>query len=221
MDVTEESSIEKAVRALRESHQISGLDVLINNAGIVVDGPLELLSREDLYRQFAVNVFGVHAVCRHFLPLLKQNKGKIVNIGSMSARMAIPFLGAYGASKAALKQISWALRLELKPWEVSVFHFELGNFPSSIWRKTSLDQNEQAYGAYWKFARNIKTLMESRAQAFNPVSLLLNKTLQTIEGKNKEFNTILGKDAFWRSILTSLVPYKTLEKKLLKLLNAA
>ncbi|HLP92817.1 MAG TPA: SDR family NAD(P)-dependent oxidoreductase [Saprospiraceae bacterium] len=106
MDVCDETQIAKTVRELSLVYCIEGLDVLINNAGTVIPGPLERASRSMMIEQFNVNVFNVIAVSRQFLPLLKNRGGKILNIGSMSSRMAIPFVGLYGASKAALKQVS-------------------------------------------------------------------------------------------------------------------
>ena len=109
MDVCDDVSVEQAFKELTEIHGIRKLDVLINNAGIVVPGPLETVTEKEIAEQFQVNVFGVIRVIQKFLPLLRVAEGKIINMGSMSSRMAIPFIGLYAASKASLKQISWAL----------------------------------------------------------------------------------------------------------------
>ncbi|HLP96350.1 MAG TPA: SDR family oxidoreductase [Saprospiraceae bacterium] len=220
MDVRDESSIMEAVQILQQQFAIKSLDVLINNAGIAVTGPLEQLTLEEQREQFEVNVFGALTVCRHFLPMLKAGKGKILQMGSMSSRMAIPFVGMYGASKAALKQISWSLRLELKPWDVEVCHLELGNFPSEIWNKANISEEHLAQNPYKPYLLNIKRLMESRAQHFNPVNLLCEKVERIIHRKNNPFNITIGRDARMRKWLCALLPDKVLENNLLKRLEA-
>lgn len=215
MDVCKEETIIEASKTILGKTANKGIDILINNAGVVTSGPLELLDIADIKHLFDVNIFGVLLVTQKFLPQIKNNKGKIINIGSMSCRMAIPFVGAYGASKSALKQLSWSLRIELKPLNVDVFHFELGNFASEIWNKTST----KCYEEYEPYMREIGKMMSSRKNNFNPTQLLLDKTLDTVKGKNKCFNSIIGKDAQLRRLLTTIVPWKSLENKMLKVLK--
>ncbi len=216
MDVCKEASVEEALKQLKEKYGVQQLDVLINNAGIVVPGPLENLTALEIKEQFEVNVFGVLSVTQKFLPLLKNAEGKIINIGSMSSRMALPFIGLYGASKASLKHISWALRIELHPWKVGVFHFELGNFESPIWKKSINRSHEANTKGYEEALKNTSTLMESRAAQFNSIDCLLKPIKKTIENKNRRFNTLIGNDARMRKFITWLFPYAILENILLK-----
>jgi len=219
MDVCNAASIDSAFRELNEKHKITKLDVLINNAGIVVPGPLEILSEKEIKEQFDVNVFGVIRVIQKFLPLLKTAHGKIINIGSMSSRMALPFVGVYGASKSSLKQISWAFRLELKTWKIQVCHFELGNFDSSIWQKSINKGKKISDQRYNDVMENMLSLMENRADNFNAFGNLLRKIQKTIENKNAKFNTIVGRDAYFRKVITTLLPYSILENSLFKKFN--
>lgn len=211
MDVCKEENIENAAKYILEKTHNKGISVLINNAGVVASGPLEYLNIDEIKHQFDVNILGVLLTTKKMLPQLKKNNGKIINIGSMSCRMAIPFIGAYGASKSALKQLSWSLRIELKAFGVSVHHFELGNFASEIWNKSQTEDFKE----YSIYMEKIRKMMVSRKNSFNNIDILLQKMQTTIEGKNKRFNTIIGKDAKLRRIITSITPNPLLEKKLL------
>src|SRR5215510_5601841 len=99
LDVTDPQSIEAAVSSVSDALGGRALAGLVNNAGIDIAGPLETSSVADARLQFEVNVFGLLAVTQAFLPLLRQSKGRIVNIGSVLGRLAIPHMGAYSASK--------------------------------------------------------------------------------------------------------------------------
>ncbi|WP_052128972.1 SDR family NAD(P)-dependent oxidoreductase [Neosynechococcus sphagnicola] len=115
MDVTDESSIASAVGIVTESVGGAGLSGLVNNAGVGLPGPIELLAPNDLRRQFEVNVIGQVMVTQAFLPLIRQSRGRIINIGSVGGKITIPFGGALCASKYAIEAINDALRMELYP----------------------------------------------------------------------------------------------------------
>jgi NAD(P)-dependent dehydrogenase (short-subunit alcohol dehydrogenase family) len=124
LDVTDGDSISAARVAVAEHVGGDGLQGLVNNAGLSVDGPVEILDLERLSLQFAVNVIGPVAVSQEFLPLLRTGGGRIVNIGGAAGRMPLPMYGALSASKAALDALSAALRMELKYQGVSVSYVE-------------------------------------------------------------------------------------------------
>jgi len=135
-DVTDEPSIAAAAAEVGEVLGDAGLAGLVNNAGIVVPGPLEIVPLDKLRLQFDVNVIGQIAVTQAFLPLLRAGKGRIVNMSSISGLVAPPFLGPYAASKFALEALSDALRSELRKWGISVSVIEPGNVATPIWEKT-------------------------------------------------------------------------------------
>lgn len=145
IDVTDERMIADAALQVTHSLGNAGLDGLINNAGIAISGPMEFLSPADLRRQFEVNTIGVTAVTQAFLPLLRKARGRIVNISSASAYMAIPLLGPYAASKAAMEKLSDALRIELLPWGIEVVLIQPGVVATPIWDK-SLAWNDSLRG---------------------------------------------------------------------------
>jgi NAD(P)-dependent dehydrogenase (short-subunit alcohol dehydrogenase family) len=134
IDVADAASIDAAVNTVAREAQ-NKLFGLINNAGIAFGGPLEILPIEDIKTLLKVNVAGVLAVTKAFLPLLRQGRGRIINMGSSSGLFALPCLSVYAASKFALEAITDSLRVELRPLEISVIIIEAGNVTTPIWEK--------------------------------------------------------------------------------------
>ncbi|MGY0389424.1 SDR family NAD(P)-dependent oxidoreductase [Nocardioides sp. WG-D5] len=120
VDVTDEASVTAAAKAVAAQLGANSLDAVVNNAGIIVQGPLELVEGAELERQLRVNVLGPATVIRAFLPLLRSGRGRIVNVSAPTARRAVPLMGPISASKAALESLSVALRGELAPWGIKV-----------------------------------------------------------------------------------------------------
>ncbi|NUR59135.1 MAG: SDR family NAD(P)-dependent oxidoreductase [Catenulispora sp.] len=136
LDVTEPDSVASAVTAvLRDG--CSALHGIVNNAGVIVQGPLELVTPEELRYQFDVTVFGAAAVTQAFLPLLRAGHGRLVNITAATARVAGPFFGPVSASKAALQSLSDAQRLELAHWGLPVIVIEPGLLDTAIFDKSA------------------------------------------------------------------------------------
>ncbi len=137
LDVTDEAGINRAAVELTEALGEKGLDALVNNAGISVQGPLEFVPLDMFEQQLKVNVIGQLAVTQAFLPLLRKNRGRIVFMGSESGRVTLPLLGPYSASKFALEAVANALRLELLPAGIRVVLIEPGSAKTSIWDKAT------------------------------------------------------------------------------------
>lgn len=138
LEVTDPEQIaQAALRVQQESSSGDGrLDALVNNAGIGVGGPLELISAEDLRRQFDVNVFGQIAVTQALLPALRRASGRIVFVSSIGGRVAMAFTAPYAASKHAIEAIGDALRVELRSSGVRVALIEPGSVATPIWDKS-------------------------------------------------------------------------------------
>lgn len=132
-DVTDEAAVQDAGARVVELCGERGLDGVVNNAGMAVAGPLEFLPLAELRRQLEVNVVGQVAVAQALLPALRRARGRIVLIGSVAGRAAMPFTGAYGASKHALEAIADAWRVELAPWGIRVIIIEPGVITTPIW----------------------------------------------------------------------------------------
>jgi NAD(P)-dependent dehydrogenase (short-subunit alcohol dehydrogenase family) len=142
IDVTDIASIHAAEQEIRSHVGEDGLCGLVNNAGICVVGPVEFISLNDWQEQFDVNLFGAIAVTQAMLPLLRVHNARrpgfgsrIVNIGSITGEVATPLFGAYSASKFALRAMTDALRLELRPEAMHVCLIVPGTIQSEIWRK--------------------------------------------------------------------------------------
>jgi NAD(P)-dependent dehydrogenase (short-subunit alcohol dehydrogenase family) len=131
LDVTDAAQIQAVAEQVEELHG------LVNNAGIAVAAPLEFLPVENLRRQLEVNVTGQVAVTQALLPALRRGRGRIVFIGSIAGRSALPFLGAYAASKHALEAIADSLRIELSPWAIGVTIVEPGSIKTPIWTRSA------------------------------------------------------------------------------------
>lgn len=147
LDVTDPDSIAAAVAEI--SGETDRLRAVVNNAGIIVQGPMEAIPAPELRRQFEVNVFGPAQVIRATLPLLRAGNGRVVNVSAPTAALPVPFMGPIGASKAALESLSTALRGELRPWNIPVVVVVPGAMDTPIFTKaaqTPLDSSAELYG---------------------------------------------------------------------------
>ena len=125
LDVTDEDSMVAAVAQVEREQ--GRLDVLVNNAGYGLYGPVEQLSPAELRRQFETNLFGLVRLCQLVLPGMRaRGGGRIVNVSSMGGRTTLPGGGAYHASKYAVEAISDALRIEVRPFGIEVVLIEPG-----------------------------------------------------------------------------------------------
>ena len=120
MDIVDYESVKRGAREIEKALGGAGLDALFNNAGISVQGPLEIIPIELFEQQIRVNVFGHVFVTQTFLPLLRKAQGRIVFTSSESGRMTLPLMAPYSASKFALEAAASALRIELRPWKIRV-----------------------------------------------------------------------------------------------------
>lgn len=141
LDVTDETHI-----ALLDSELPDRLDAVVNNAGVVVDGPMEAVATADLRRQLDINVVGQIAVTQAVLARLRRSKGRIVFISSVNGQISMPLLGSYCASKFALEACADAMRMELRPWGIGVSIVEPAQTDTDLWRHADamVQQSEAA-----------------------------------------------------------------------------
>jgi NAD(P)-dependent dehydrogenase (short-subunit alcohol dehydrogenase family) len=134
LDVTDEGTIEATHERIE---QVTGgrLAGLVNNAGIVVAGPIETLDLDGLRRQLEVNVTGQVAVTQDFLPQIRTARGRIVLMASIGGRMGLPYMSPYHASKFALEGVGDSLRQEMRPFGVNVSIIEPGAIATPFWGK--------------------------------------------------------------------------------------
>ena len=143
-DVTDQQAVNQASETVKRHLRGEGLGGLINNSGISVTGPLQYLPIEELRKNFEVNVFGLVAVTKAFLPLLGAEAnhpsapGRILNISSVNGKVAPPYMAPYTGTKHAVEGISHCLRRELMPFGIEVIIIGPGAVRTAIWDKGSL-----------------------------------------------------------------------------------
>lgn len=133
LDVTSAAQISAAAEAIGGKVGSKGLDGLVNNAGIVVPGPLETLPIDDFRRQIEINLTGQLAVTQALLPAVRAARGRIVFTSSIGGRIAFPMFGAYHASKFGLEAVGDVFRQELRPWGIRVVVVEPGSIATPLW----------------------------------------------------------------------------------------
>jgi NAD(P)-dependent dehydrogenase (short-subunit alcohol dehydrogenase family) len=154
-DVTDAAAVGAAAQAVGRALGGTRLAGLVNNAGIAVPGPLELLPLEDFRRQLEVNLVGPLAVTQAFLPLLGADRarsgapGRIVNVSSVAGKLAAPFLGAYAAAKHGLEGMSESLRRELAIHGIDVVIVAPGAVATPIWEKGEREDASRAAGSVY------------------------------------------------------------------------
>jgi NAD(P)-dependent dehydrogenase (short-subunit alcohol dehydrogenase family) len=150
LDVSDRDRMRRVVDDLASATGTTGLQGLVNNAGIGVGGPVEYLGEDDWRRVFDVNFFSVIALTQMAMPLLRAGRGRIVDIGSVGGRLAAPGLAPYSASKHALEALCESMRHELdrSGSPVRVVLVEPGAVKTAIWAKAddSADEIERALG---------------------------------------------------------------------------
>ena len=162
LDVTSPEQIAAAADAVGAT-----LDGLVDNAGIAIAAPLELVPVDGLRRQLEVNVVGQVAVTQAFLPALRRARGRIVLMGSIGGRSALPFLGPYAASKHALEAIADSLRVELRPWGIAVSIVEPASIKTAIWTKGASRADEMRA----QLPDDSQLLYETAIEKFRQVAL--------------------------------------------------
>lgn len=160
LDVTDDEQI-----AALDDVLPAELDAVVNNAGIVVAGPMETVSPEQWRKQLDVNVIGQLAVTRAVLPRLRRSQGRVLFISSVNGRLSTPLIGAYAASKFALEAAADALRMELRPWRIPVVLIEPAQTDTDMWRTagTMVDEVEDALSTEHRalYARHISGMRKS------------------------------------------------------------
>lgn len=131
LDVTDVTSIKKAIDAVIKAE--GKLDVLINNAGMGITGPIEDTPTEEMRKVFNTNLFGAIDMMKGVLPQMRsQGSGLIINITSIAGYMGLPFRGIYSATKGALELVTEAIRMEVKDFGIQVTNVAPGDFATNI-----------------------------------------------------------------------------------------
>ncbi|MBS1573179.1 MAG: SDR family oxidoreductase [Bacteroidetes bacterium] len=131
VDVTNNDAVQTAISTIMEKE--GRIDIVINNAGMGMVGPVENTTKEDIWKLFSLNLVGAVQMMSAVLSMMRaQKNGKIINISSIGSEMGLPFRGFYSASKAALDKVTEAIRYEVSPWNIQVCSLHLGDIQTSI-----------------------------------------------------------------------------------------
>lgn len=208
IDVTDQSTIDAAKAFIRSDLANGKLIGLVNNAGIAVAGPLEFMPLAELRRQFEVNVIGQVAMTQAMLPLLREARGRIVNIGSISGKSALPMTGPYAASKFALEAITDSLRVELMPAGVDVIIIEPGVIATPIWQtsvnaadKIMKELPPQAFEYYGEIIDKVKARALSGDVKGLSADVVARAVEHALTARKPKTRYMIGRDAKLRALL--------------------
>lgn len=209
LDVTQADSLARAAQTVADSG--IALHGVVSNAGIAKGGPLEHVPIDELRRQFEVNVFGAIAMAQAFIPLLAERHARIVFVGSISGRLATPYVGPYSASKFALRALADAMRLELAPAGIAVSLIEPGSVKTPIWAKgrTEAAQIAARLGSaarphYRAALERIVAITESEDRGGLPVEVVSLTILHALVALRPRAQYVLGTPARLGSIIAAL-----------------
>jgi len=208
LDVIDEPSIAAAVAAA--VGRFGTIDVLVNNAGYGVFGPLEGITAEQLERQFRVNVLGTAAMIRHLLPVMRAHRrGTIINLSSIGGRIGTPYVSAYYATKFAVEGLSESLRFELKAHGIRVKLIEPAHFKTEFISRSM--PHWATHSAYEPQVSNMKGWVaygDAKAPGADPVAEMIFKA--ATDGSDRLRYPVSGRliraihtllpDAIWRTL---------------------
>ena len=208
LDVTVAAERERVVADLVRAE--GRLDVLVNNAGVALDGPLELISEAALRKVFEVNVFGAWAMTQACLPTMRaQRSGHVIMISSMSGRMAMPMMGGYAASKHALEGMSEAWRHELAPLGVQVVLVEPGPFKTDLFKDSAPAASDP--GDYQGLITRFQTLSKSVFDKAGDPQAVAKLVTRLVRQQHPALRHPIGPTARLRTILKRVLPDSGLE----------
>lgn len=199
LDVTDSESIANAVKTISEKTN-GELYGLMNNAGVPGGFTVELTPISMIRDVFEVNVISVFALTQAFLPLLRKNGGRIVNTGSVFGLTAFPGASVYAASKHAVEAISESLRVELRPFGISVSVIEPGAIATEIWRKTNDNGLDLVLNANPDIYKLYDSLMQFYINNFKnqktlPPEAVADQVYNAFTAKKPKYHYVVGKDA--------------------------
>ncbi len=214
LDVTDGEQIAAVAELVREERSgrvPGGLDALVNNAGIGVGGPLELVSEEDLRRQFDVNVFAQVAVTRALLPALRSAHGRLLFVSSIGGRVAMAFTAPYAASKHAVEALADALRVELRTSGVQVALIEPGSVATPIWDKGRAEAEKVAIPPelapqYGHVPAAMAKVLDSTAARGVPPEQVAQVIAGALSARRMRARYVVGRDAMAMLALKRLLP---------------
>ena len=214
MDVRNPDSVQKAIAELLRKE--GRLDVVINNAGVGITGPLEETPQNEILGAFDTNFNGTLHVIKAVLPQMReQKKGLIINITSLAGYMGLPYRGVYSATKSALEIITEALRMEVKDFGVHVANLAPGDFATNIaaGRYHAPVSDTSPYKR--SYGETLQRINEDVNGGENPI-LVAKTVLKIINAKHPKVHYKVGTfTQKFSLVLKAILPDKVFEKMLL------
>ncbi|MFI1914383.1 SDR family oxidoreductase [Nocardia sp. NPDC020380] len=208
------------------SQQIAALDevlpadltAVVNNAGIVADGPVELLDLDEVRNQFEVNVFGALAVTQAVLPRLRATKGRVVFLSSLSGRISTPGTGAYNSSKFALEGLVDALRVELRPWGIRTVLIEPGPIATDLWfgavdmvDQTTSHLTDEQRTLYAGHLAGLRRMSQQVPKIAAPVATVVKEVEKALTAKHPRARYVPGLAGKIQVVAVALTPTPILD----------
>jgi len=217
LDILDADAI--AAAAERIGSEAGGLDALVDNAGGAVPGPLEALPIEDFRRQVELNLTAQLAVTQAMLPAIRAARGRIVLISSVGGRVALPFTGAYHATKFGLEGLGDSLRQELAPWGIKVVLIEPGSIDTPIWTRGEEDADRilgsaspRMHELYGAAIERYRQVVRETAERGIPPEKVAARIERALEARRPRARYLIGIDAQVMARLRPLVPASVFDR---------
>ena len=219
LDVTKPESIAALVE------KIGPVDILINNAGILITGSFLDITDAEMRRVFETNYFGQVNLARAVAAgMIERKSGRIINIASLAGLIGHPFNAAYGASKHALVGFSKSIRVELAPFGIDVVSIEPGYHKTEIIR-TNANQSENFYdrnSPMFQWNRGfLKSFMDEIIPRAGQPEAVVDKVLAVLSAEKPKAHYVIGKDAKFATVLQWLGMFGWLERKIARKIRRA
>jgi NAD(P)-dependent dehydrogenase (short-subunit alcohol dehydrogenase family) len=218
LDITEADQIADAAGRVGAEVGESGLDGLVNNAGIAMPGPLEALPIDDFRRQVEANLTAHVEVTQAMLPAIRRARGRIVFITSIGGLMAFPMFGAYHAAKFGLEAVGDVFRRELRSWGISVSVVEPGSIDTPIWERG--DRQVEAFLAgvsdehkalYGKSMATYREVGKRTAARGIPAEKVARTIEQALSARRPRTRYLVGADARGQALAARILPDRLLD----------
>jgi NAD(P)-dependent dehydrogenase (short-subunit alcohol dehydrogenase family) len=211
LDITDAAQIAAAAELVAQRTGTSGLDALVNNAGIAVGGPLEMLPLTELRELMDVNFFGQVAVTQALIPALREARGRIVLLSSIGGLVTTPYMSPYHASKYALEAVGNSLRVELGRSHVQVALIEPGSVATPIWDKGNelidgVEVPEELRPYYGHVPKAMEKTLKDTAKRGVPPERVAQTIERALTARRMRARYLVGLDAHAMLWLSRLLP---------------
>ncbi len=194
LDVNDNQSIKLAIKKIL--NDTGRIDVLINNAGYGMFGPIEEITTQEIKKQFETNFFGAIRLIKAIVPIMrKQGNGTIVNISSMVGRFAVPLNSAYVSSKFAVEGLSESISFELKEFGIRVIVIEPGVVKSDFFHKLKVKGMNLESPYHELMERRVNFLDKAMKNSLTSSYDVADTILDALNSKDPKFRYVIGNDA--------------------------